>query len=190
MYQHGKNIINMKPIHKKNIVAIIGSASENSSNEKLIEYIKFQTQNEFNVFIYSDLKHLPHFDPELSSYNPPQEIISFRNLIENADGIIICTPEYIFSIPSGLKNALEWCVAKTVFSNKPLGIITASAQGEKGHEEIQLIMKTLMANFTSDTTLLIQGIKGKIDSKGELADELTQMNLLNFISEYKIILNV
>ena len=174
---------------KKNIVAIIGSASKNSSNEKLIDFIKLKTQNELEIFIYNNLKQLPHFDPESSSNNPPQEIIDFRNLIENADGIIISTPEYVFSIPSGLKNVLEWCVATTVFSNKPLGIITASAQGEKGHDELQLIMKTLMANFTADTTLLIQGIKGKIDSKGELTDELNQKQLLNFIEEFKIILN-
>lgn len=172
---------------KKNIVAIIGSASENSSNEKLIDFIKLKIQNEFEIFIYYNLKQLPHFDPESSSNNPPKEIIDFRNLIEKADGIIISTPEYIFSIPSGLKNALEWCVATTVFNNKPLGIITASAQGEKGHDELQLIMKTLMANFTSDTTLLIQGLKGKIDSKGELTDELTQKQLLNFIEEFKIL---
>lgn len=173
--------------NKKNIVAIIGSASENSSNEKLIDFIKHQTQNELEIFIYNNLKQLSHFDPESSSNNPPQEIIDFRNLIENADGIIISTPEYIFSIPSGLKNALEWCVVTSVFSNKPLGIITASAQGEKGHDELQLIMKTLMANFTADTTFLIQGIKGKIDSKGELTDELSQKHLLNFIDKYKIL---
>ena len=69
---------------------------------------------------------------------------------------MICTPEYIFSLPSGLKNAIEWCVATTVFSEKPIGVITASADGQKGHEELQMIIKTVMARFTTETTLLIQ----------------------------------
>ncbi|WP_262886208.1 NADPH-dependent FMN reductase [Sphingobacterium sp. 18053] len=36
----------------------------------------------------------------------------------------MCLPEYIFSIPSGLKNSIEWCISTTVFSDKPVGIIT------------------------------------------------------------------
>src|SRR5690606_18112041 len=104
---------------------------------------------------------LPHFDPERAIDNTPETILNFRQSIENADGLLICTPEYVFSIPSGLKNAIEWCVATNVFSGKPTGLITASANGESGHAELQLIMKTVMADFTSETTLLINGIKGK-----------------------------
>jgi NAD(P)H-dependent FMN reductase len=113
------------------------------------------------------------------------EIIDFRKAIENADGILICTPEYIFSIPSGLKNALEWCVATTVFSDKPAGLITASANGQKGHEELQLIMKTVMAKFNDATTLLIPGIKGKISDNGEIKDNRTKEDLQKFINAFK-----
>ena len=90
-------------------------------------------------------------------------------------------PEYIFSIPSGLKNPLEWCVSTTIFANKPVGLITASANGEKGHEELQMIMKTIEAKFTTETTLLIQGAKGKIDSEGRLTDAETERALKSFL---------
>src|SRR5690606_15804926 len=90
-----------------------------------------------------------------------------------------------FSIPSGLKNALEWCVSTTVFSDKPTGLITASASGQKGHEELQLIMKTVMAAFTEETILLIQGVKGKINDKGEITDTKTRGDLTKFIKSYK-----
>ena len=166
---------------KKNIFAIIGSASANSTNLKLVEQIAILTENEFNLTIYNNLKTLPHFDPELSTDNPPKEIIEFRKSVEEADGIIICTPEYIFSIPSGLKNAIEWCISTTIFSEKPIGLITASASGQKGHEELQLIMKTAMAKFTDKTSLLIQGIKGKFDKQGNLIDNETKNQLENFI---------
>lgn len=164
---------------KKKIFAIIGSASNNSSNHKLVEIFTEQTRDYFDVSVSPDLKTLPHFDPELSTGNPPKEVIQFRQQIADADGVLISTPEYIFSIPSGLKNAIEWCVATTIFTDKPVGIITASAHGQKGHEELQMIMKTVMAKFTEETTLLIQGIKGKIN------DDKTKNDLNTFIAAYK-----
>lgn len=169
---------------KKNILAIIGSASQNSANQKLVDNIIRLMSDGFDFKVYDDLKILPHFDPELTSENTPDVITRFRNDIEHADGIMICTPEYIFSIPSGLKNAIEWCVSTTVFSDKPIGLITASAQGEKGHEELQLIMKTVMGVFIPETTLLIQGIKGKIDFSGNIKDNHTSIEVNNFAKAF------
>ena len=165
---------------KKKILAIIGSASQNSANQKLVDNLIFLTKDELILTIYDKLKTLPHFDPELTVDNPPQPIIELRDKIDKADGILICTPEYVFSIPSGLKNAIEWCISTTVFSDKPSGLITASASGVKGHEELQLIMKTAMAKFTNETTLLIQGVKGKIDSQGQIIDSKTTNDLKKF----------
>lgn len=164
---------------------INGSASGNSSNKKLIDNIAGLTKDFFDLVVFTDLKLLPHFDPELSASETPKEILDFRKSIEEADGIIICTPEYVFSIPSGLKNAIEWCVSTTVFSGKALGILTASAQGEKGHEELQLIMKTVMAKFTPETLLLIQGVKGKVDESGKIIDPATKEDLARFIAAFK-----
>ena len=174
---------------KKNIFAIIGSASSNSANLKLVKQIAILTENEFNLEIFNDLKTLPHFDPELSTDNPPEQIVAFRNAIDKSDGIIICTPEYVFSIPSGLKNAIEWCISTTVFSNKPSGLITASASGQKGHEELQLIMKTAMAKFTDETTLLIQGIKGKFNPDDLKIENETTERLNKFINAFDKLLN-
>ncbi len=173
---------------KKNILAIIGSASSNSSNLKIVEHIASLTVKDFQLNIFNDLKSLPHFDPELSSDNPPKQIVDFRKTIEEADAIIICTPEYVYSIPSGLKNAIEWCIATTIFTDKPIGLITAAAGGEKGHEELQLIVKTAMAKFTRETTLLIRGIKGKFDLSGNLIDHETGRQLNRFIDAFKILI--
>ncbi|UKJ09290.1 NADPH-dependent FMN reductase [Solitalea lacus] len=169
----------------KKILIINGSASEKSSNQKLIDNIISITKEFFNVTIFNNLKNLPHFDPELSENNTPKIILDFRSAIEKSDGIIICTPEYVFSIPSGLKNCIEWCVSTTVFSDKPTGLITASASGEKGHEELKLIMKTLMTKTTNETTLLIQGIKGKLNERGEIKDSKTVDELTKFIQAIK-----
>jgi NAD(P)H-dependent FMN reductase len=169
----------------KNVFVIVGSASKNSANQKLVERISLLTANDFNLIIYNNLKNLPHFDPQLSIYDPPPQVVEFREAVSNADAILICTPEYVFSIPSGLKNAIEWCVSTTVFSDKPIGLITASAHGQKGHEELQLIMRTVMTRFTDDTTLLIQGIKSKINDEGEITDSKTAHDLSLFLDAYK-----
>ena len=174
---------------KKNIFVIIGSASKNSANLRLMQYIQEQTKDIFNMYLFEDLKLLPHFDAELSVDNTPLSIIAVKEKIAQADGIIMCSPEYVFSIPSGLKNLIEWCVSSTVFSEKPTGIITASASGVKGHNELQLIMKTVMASFTQDTCLLIQGIKGKINQEGEITERQTIENIAKFIDAFKVLLN-
>lgn len=172
------------PLAKKEIFVIIGSAGKNSANQVLIDNFAALTQDHFRLTVFNDLKALPHFDPELSIADSPESIAGFREAIDRADGVVICTPEYVFSIPSGLKNAIEWCVATTVFSDKPTGLITASAHGQKGHEELQLIMKTLMAVFTGETTLLIQGIKGKVNAAGKITDTKTKDELKKFIAAF------
>ncbi|HSD07457.1 NAD(P)H-dependent oxidoreductase [Flavobacterium sp.] len=174
---------------KITVFVLIGSASKNSANEKLVQHFTALTKDIFELNIFKDLKTLPHFDPDLTTAFPPTEIIEFRENIEKADGILICTPEYIFSIPSGLKNAIEWCVATTVFTDKTIGLITASASGIKGHEELQLIMRTVMANFTPETTLLIQGIKGKINEQGNFTDENTKHEFIKFTNAFKTLIN-
>lgn len=172
-------------IQKIKILAIAGSTRKNSSNFKILQYIANHLNAEFNVEIFEDLAALPHFNPDLDTENPPAEIISFRNKIIEAEGIIICTPEYVFSLPGSLKNALEWCVSTTILSHKKSGLITASATGEMAHEQLLLIMKTLEAKLDSSTQLLIQGVRGKVNTDGEITDAETEKELEIFIKNFE-----
>mgnify|MGYP001473882063 CR=1 FL=1 len=163
---------------KLKILGICGSATKGSSNELLLQYIKEHYSDVFELSIINNLETLPHFQTELTAEGTPESISYFRKQLAAADGIIISSPEYVFSIPSRLKNALEWCVSTTILTDMPTAIITASASGMKGHEELQLIMKTLQAHITPETSLLFQGIKGKV-SDSQLNDELiTQIEKL------------
>lgn len=172
----------------KKIFAISGSTRNRSSNLAILKVISDLTIGIFDVTIFEGLAEIPHFNPDFTD-NPPKEVIEFRNRVSEADGIIICTPEYVFSLPGSLKNALEWCVSTSIFSKKPVGLITASASGEKGHEQLLLIMKTIEAKFDEKTTLLIQGVRGKMNEKGEIMDEITLKNIKNFIFSFKKQLN-
>jgi chromate reductase, NAD(P)H dehydrogenase (quinone) len=167
------------------ILAITGSTRHNSSNFKILKFISEQINPRFEVEIFEGLAGMPHFNPDLDTDNSPENVVLFRDKIAAADGIIICTPEYVFSLPGSLKNALEWCVSTTIFSNKYVGLITASASGEMGHEQLLLIMKTLEAKFEKDSQLLISGIRGKIDAEGKIINNETVIALQSFIQDFE-----
>ncbi|PIF33411.1 NAD(P)H-dependent FMN reductase [Flavobacterium sp. 9] len=170
---------------KIKILAITGSTRKNSSNYKILKYISEHLKTDFEVEIFEDLAEIPHFNPDLDTENPPKQVEVFRNKIIEADGVIICTPEYVFSLPGSLKNVLEWCVSTTIFSNKKTGLITASASGEMAHEQLILIMKTLEAKFEENTQLLIQGVRGKINEEGKIINDETNIALQKFISNFE-----
>ena len=169
---------------KNNILGINGSASENSSNSSILKTIADLGKTDFNLKIWNDLSELPHFQTELTDQQVPEIVSEFRNEVAKSDGVIICSPEYVFSIPARLKNVLEWCVSTVVFTDKPLGLVIASASGEKALEELKMIMNTIQGVFTEETTLLIQGVKGKVNREGQVIDLDTQENLQKFVQSF------
>jgi len=172
-------------VKKIKIFAITGSTRKNSSNFKILKFISQNISSQFEVEIFEDLEGIPHFNPDLDNEFPPEKVISFRSKIIQADGVLICTPEYVFSLPGSLKNALEWCVSTTIFSNKKTGILTASASGEMAHQQLLLIMKTLDAKFENNSQLLIQGVRGKINETGQVINSQTLEALRFFINNFE-----
>ncbi len=88
-----------------------------------------------------------------------------------------------------MKNALEWFLSTTVFSHKPVGLITASTSGEKAQEQLRLVMKTIETNFNDETELLIKGIKGKLNEDGAINDVKTMGEVQKFISSFEKLLH-
>ena len=164
-------------MNKKRILAIIGSTKSNSSNLAIIKTLQALSENTADIVIYDGISTLPYFNPDLDNETPPTSVVQMRTQIELADAVIITTPEYVFSLPGILKNALEWAVSTRVFANKPVALITAAASGEKAHESLLLILKTIEAKFDHDSCLLIQGVKGKVDKDGNLnTDTIAKLN--------------
>ncbi len=157
---------------KKQILAISGSIRKNSSNEAILKLIAKLYADDLEFLVYHDIDELPYFNPDLDYEMIAESVKSFRELIEKADGIIVCTPEYVFSLPGALKNALEWTVSTTVFSNKPFAFIVASGSGEKAFESLDVIMSTLLQyNIPESAKLLIQGGRSKVNEHGEIIDQ-------------------
>lgn len=158
---------------KKKLLAISGSTRKKSSGDSILKFIAKSYSNFLDVTIYDALDRLPHFNPDLDHENLPAIIQALRDQIQSADGIIMCTPEYVFSLPGSLKNLIEWNVSTTVFQNKPVAIIVAAASGQKALESLELIMTTIEARIIQNSGLLIQGAKGKVGMDGEIKDQDT-----------------
>ncbi|MCF6361225.1 MAG: NAD(P)H-dependent oxidoreductase [Cyclobacteriaceae bacterium] len=164
------------------ILAISGSNRAKSSNEAILNFIKATCEPQHEVEIFKGIYNLPHFNPDIDQENPSQEVLDFRQLIEKSNAIIICTPEYVFSLPGTLKNALEWTVSANVFSYKPIGLIVASSLGEKAMEALDIIMKTLIqTEVPNDVKLLISGSRAKFNSDGKLTDKETILKITNLV---------
>ncbi|WP_430905977.1 NADPH-dependent FMN reductase [Maribacter sp. 2-571] len=151
---------------KPRIFAVSGSTARHSSNAHILRYLKKETIGRATIDIFSELQDLPHFNPDLDGEQLPSQIVGLRKKIACSDAMLVCTPEYVFSLPGSLKNMLEWLVATTLLSQKPTALIVASASGEKAMESLELIVKTLGASISGNSKLLLSGIKGKLDANG------------------------
>ena len=132
----------------KKILAISGSTRAESVNLYILQAIAEMYKHAADFVIYSEIDKLPHFNPDLDKDPLPETVIDLRKKIEAADAVLICTPEYVFSLPGSFKNAIEWMVSTTLFTDKPAALITASSSGQKAHEALNLVMRTVGVKLT------------------------------------------
>jgi NAD(P)H-dependent FMN reductase len=170
---------------RKQVLAISGSIRENSSNEAILTAIA-KAYPRLDMRLY-DIGKLPYFNPDLVKEGSavPLAVKDFYRRIDEADGVLICTPEYVFALPGALKNALEWTVSTTVLSYKPLAFIVASASGEKAFESLDLITKTLLQEpVEPDCKLLIMGAAGKVNRSAGFAVGETASKVKNVVDHF------
>lgn len=146
----------------------------------ILETLGSRNRLEADFTIYPGLAALPHFDPDAEDTRLPQIVMDLRAQVAAADAVIICTPEYVFSVPAILKNAIEWCVASTVFSDKPTAMIVASGGGEKTFESLGLILRTIQAKISPETMLLFSGVRGRMRGQSIISDagDLEKLDVL------------
>ena len=152
------------------ILAISGSLRKSSSNSAIINAIAATAPQSVSITVYEGLADLPHFDPGLDTDEPLAVVADLRKQLREADGVLICTPEYAFGIPAALKNALEWTVSSGEFVDKPTALITASSQGQHAHAALQLVLSAISANVPGEAKLLIPFIRTKINAEGKVSD--------------------
>jgi chromate reductase len=160
------------------ILAIPGSLRLNSSSNYILSAILSVAPKDIVCEVYQGIGSLPHFnDPE----ETPGPVVEFRQKIRESDAVLICTPEYAFGIPGSLKNALDWTVGTGDFVDKPVGLVTASSQGEKGHAAMLLVLTAIAAKVIDESTLLIPFVKAKLDRNGTVKDNSLLVQLTTVV---------
>jgi chromate reductase, NAD(P)H dehydrogenase (quinone) len=159
------------------ILAIPGSLRAGSSNHAILQHLATLVPSDITYTIYKNLAQIPPFDPGLDNDEPPAPVAALRQLLAEADGIIICTPEYAFGVPGQLKNMLDWMVSSSSFVDKPVCLITASSKGTYAHASLLLTLGALSAKVVEGAALLIPFIRAKMDANRNVADDETAENL-------------
>jgi chromate reductase, NAD(P)H dehydrogenase (quinone) len=110
------------------ILGISGSVRRGSHNRRLLRAAGNSLPSGVELVEWETVAGLPIFDEDLE-LTPPESVREFLEAIEDADGILIATPEYNASVPGGLKNALDWAsrpFPDNVLRDKPSAVIGAS----------------------------------------------------------------
>lgn len=170
----------MSESQRVKILAISGSLRQSSSNTAILTALSKLAPAETDFRFYNGLAELPYFNPEHDTDAPPDSVSNFRKQLKEADGIIICTPEYARGVPGVLKNALDWVVSSGEFFLKPVAVISVSSHpsgGDKAHESILLTLEMIQAQIPENSKLKI-GLAGtKINKNGDVLNASTNKEL-------------
>ena len=166
----------------RKILAISGSLRAVSSNTSILKAMAALAPADVDFVLYEGLGNLPHFNPDIDTELPPGPVKDFREQLTNADGVIICTPEYAFGAPGVLKNALDWTVSSGEFTRKPVALISASplySGGDKAHASLLLTLKALDTITDEKSRLIIPAVYKKFDKEsGKITDTTTAGELV------------
>lgn len=160
------------------IVALVGSLRKGSFNMQLVKTIEKRYSHLFELEI-ADIGSLPHYNED-DEKTPSEVVVQFKQQIAQADAVIISTPEYNWSVPGVLQNALDWTsrvdrplVGKPVL---PMGV----SQGVLGTVRAQLHLRQVLMSMGVNAKILppagneiFIGAAGQKFADGELTDEAT-----------------
>jgi len=175
--------------HRKKILAISGSTRKNSTNHRLLKAIAELSKEIFNVEIHNSIERLPQFNRDDDNEYVAKEVTHFRQLLNEADGVIICTPEYAHGVPGSLKNAIDWTVGTGEFSHKPTMLITASTDGKYGHQSLLETLRVIEAENVENLQLLIPFASAKINADNKFTDEKTLADIKNLLVIFEKTIN-
>ncbi|AGF46711.1 putative flavoprotein [Candidatus Kinetoplastibacterium desouzaii TCC079E] len=169
----------------RKIAVFVGSIRKQSINLKLAKTIEQSILSEV-IFEYIPILNLPIYNQDLE-YEPLTEVIELKNKIINANSILFVTPEHNRSIPSALKNAIDWASrpwGANSWENKTAAIIGASPSplgASLAQYHLRNILSALGMTVMPKPEMLLQCHDNIFDSTSLLINE---ENTLNFIKTW------
>jgi len=158
-----------------NILGFAGSLRKGSYNRSLLRAALELVPKDAKLEIF-DLEGIPPFNQDLEN-QPSEKVKEFKAKIRAADAILIVTPEYNYSIPGVLKNAID-CASRpygdNAFEHKPVAIMGASI-GMGGRARAQYHLRQCFVFLTcfalNQPEVMVPFAQEKIDKEGKLTDQ-------------------
>jgi chromate reductase len=143
-----------------------------------------------NLHIYEvEIDQLPFFNEDLERQGDPPAVREFKHQLERADALLICTPEYSYSIPGVLKNALDWASrpsGRSVLRRTPAAIMGASA-GRSGTMRAQLHLRQIFVQIglipMPEPEVYVTFSTDKFNNLGELTDQSSLDQIRNLLNQ-------
>lgn len=126
-----------------------------------------------------DLSPIPLYNDDVYQRGFPPGVQDFRARISAADAVLIATPEYNYSVPGVLKNAIDWVSRPPdqPFNGKPLALMGASTGRfgtARGQYHLRQVFVFLNAHILNKPEVMITDARAKFDARGRLIDEPTR----------------
>ena len=161
-----------------NVISICGSLRKGSYNAMVQRLLPSLAPEGMKVMPAPSFAEFPLYNADIqNSTGFPAPVNTLADAIRSADGVIFCSPEYNFTIPGGLKNAIDWVsrLPNQPFAGKPIALLSAS-QGPLGGGRVQYDLRRAMVFLDAFTLnkpeVFIGAAAAKFDEKtGELKDE-------------------
>lgn len=167
----------MKENEKITILGISGSLRKNSYNTAVLH--KAQTLAPQNMVIDRfDIAPIPLYNEDVREQGFPPSVEELRTRIREADALLIVTPEYNYSIPGVLKNAIDWASRppEQPFDAKPIAIMGASPSmlgTARAQYHLRQCFIYLNGYILNRPEVMISNAPSKFDQEGKLIDEKT-----------------
>lgn len=136
---------------------------------------------------YARIDDIPLFNQDVYDAGVPEPARRFRAEVAAADGLLIASPEYNFSLSAALKNAIDWGSRppNQVFQDKPIAVFSASG-GPLGGARVQYdarrILGQLWGHVLPRPEVFIGNAPSKFDAQGRLTDETTRKFLAELLA--------
>jgi chromate reductase len=164
-----------KPIR---ILGIAGSLRRDSYNRATLRAATELVPEGATIEIF-EIDGLPAFNQD-EEQNPPAKVVELKRRIREADAILFVTPEYNYSVPGVLKNAIDWAsrpYGDSAWNGKPAAIMGASI-GAIGTARAQYHLRQMMVFLNmfpvNQPEVMIGNASERFDASGNLTDDATK----------------
>lgn len=173
------------------IVTLLGSLRQGSFNAMVARTLPRIAPAGMSIDALPSIKDIPLYDADMQQEEGfPETVEAIAEQIRAADGVVIVTPEYNYSVPGGLKNAIDWLsrLPEQPLAGKPVLIQTSSMGaigGARCQYHLRQILVFLDAMVMNKPEFMGGVIQNKVDAQtGEVVDQSTLDHLTGQLTAF------